>query len=718
MSSRNLGQLTIDLVAKIGGWTDGLSKAERELDSRTKRMNKMANDFGRGIGSALKGAAAGFIAFAGVAVSFDAVATGIKNAIDRADQLRDASIRLGIGVETLSAYGYAAQQTGTDIEELNKGLLRLSRNAQEALDPKSRQGQLFKALGIDRDSLSDLDRLVPQIADKFAQLQDGAQKAALAQELFGRSGANLIEFLNQGGDGIREFADRARELGIIIDDETAAAADDFNDQLADLKAAGTGLATQVAAELLPQLTDLVEWASDFVSDGDNAREIADDIADAMRGLADAIELVVRVGSGLSSLRENLAGAENWWRDLVGDFGANGVVSSTLKRAIPWAYEPLIGGPAPLPDAGAIPVTRLPAVSVTGKAPGKSDLELSLEKFFGTGGRASTGSRKSELTEQQKEAERLKETYDRLNESLAQQIALFGQDGEAAKLRYQLEHGELSKLTSVQKENLLAQAQKLDQMELEKELADAAEKRVKEDIESQERQHESIQAMLADMEVELEMLGKTREQQEILNNLRWAGVDANSAYGESIIQATQELSRQREMVDDQISAMDGLRDSARGFLGDLRDGVGIWDSLKNAALDFADVLFDIASRRLVEQIFGQYGSTSTGTSGGWMDALFGLFSGQSSGFGFADGGFTGYGGKYEPAGIVHKGEYVMPMDAVSRIGVANLDRIARGGSVGGVNQNFYTLGLETRETSERKAQLAGREARRALARTGR
>src|SRR5688500_4862087 len=220
MASRGLGSLTLDLIAKIGGFTGPLSKAERELQGSTRRMNKMANDFGRSIGSSLKAAAGSFLAFAGVTVSIGAAANAIKGAIDRADQLRDASIRLGVGVEVLSAYGYAAQQTGTDIEELNKGLLRLSRNATTALDPKSRQAGLFEALGVSKDALTDLNKLIPQVANAFAQMEDGATKAGLAQELFGKSGANLIEFLNQGEEGLKTFTDRARELGIVIDDET------------------------------------------------------------------------------------------------------------------------------------------------------------------------------------------------------------------------------------------------------------------------------------------------------------------------------------------------------------------------------------------------------------------------------------------------------------------------------------------------------------------
>ncbi len=52
------------------------------------------------------------------------------------------------------------------------------------------------------------------------------------------------------------------------------------------------------------------------------------------------------------------------------------------------------------------------------------------------------------------------------------------------------------------------------------------------------------------------------------------------------------------------------------------------------------------------------------------------------FHFAAGGFTGTGGKYEPAGIVHRGEFVFTKEATSRIGVGNLYRLMRGYATGG------------------------------------
>ena len=84
----------------------------------------------------------------------------------------------------------------------------------------------------------------------------------------------------------------------------------------------------------------------------------------------------------------------------------------------------------------------------------------------------------------------------------------------------------------------------------------------------------------------------------------------------------------------------------------------------------------------------------------FNALSGLMGGQTWTMGsllkniggFAGGGYTGDGGKYEPAGIVHKGEFVMTKEATQRIGVGNLYRMMRGYANGGVvGSSGYTGG---------------------------
>jgi phage-related minor tail protein len=85
----------------------------------------------------------------------------------------------------------------------------------------------------------------------------------------------------------------------------------------------------------------------------------------------------------------------------------------------------------------------------------------------------------------------------------------------------------------------------------------------------------------------------------------------------------------------------------------------------------DKLIDMAIQMLiVKPLMGLFGF-----SGG------GLVGGGGGVPGFAAGGYTGPGGKYEPAGIVHRGEYVMSKRATDRIGVGNLEALHRGALAG-------------------------------------
>src|SRR5690349_8304530 len=112
MANRSLGSLTLDLVARVGGFTAPLDKAARDLSKRTQEMQKDL----AAVGGAFKTLGAGLVGFfSGIAagvVSMDAF-FGAINQLDRLDEL---SAKTGISTEELSKLGYAAKLTGTDIE--------------------------------------------------------------------------------------------------------------------------------------------------------------------------------------------------------------------------------------------------------------------------------------------------------------------------------------------------------------------------------------------------------------------------------------------------------------------------------------------------------------------------------------------------------------------------------------------------------------------------
>ena len=100
------------------------------------------------------------------------------------------------------------------------------------------------------------EQILLEIADKFSNYSDGANKAALAMALFGKAGANLIPFLNNGRAGIEAMGIELERLGGVIMPDAARQANEFNDNLDRLKIASNSLAIEIGNALIPTLTEL------------------------------------------------------------------------------------------------------------------------------------------------------------------------------------------------------------------------------------------------------------------------------------------------------------------------------------------------------------------------------------------------------------------------------------------------------------------------------
>lgn len=180
---------------------------------------------------------------------------------EMADQAYKASQKAGTTVETFTSLAYAASQSDVSTEELSKGLAKLSKTAYDAATGGKASQDAFKALGVNiydvNGKLLPTDVMLKKIADSFEKHADGATKAALAQAVFGKSGADLIPFLNSGSKGINELQLEAAKLGLVLSDKTAKAAQELNDNLDALKnIATTGVMNAMNKELMPTLAKL------------------------------------------------------------------------------------------------------------------------------------------------------------------------------------------------------------------------------------------------------------------------------------------------------------------------------------------------------------------------------------------------------------------------------------------------------------------------------
>lgn len=234
-----------------------------------------------GLQSGAAAIAARFAAI-GAAITAGLGAIRIASLTDTLDQLDDLSEKSGITVERLSALRFAGETVGTSLEDIAVGARKLAQNMAAAAGGSKEAQAAFDAIGVAvknvDGSLRSSDQVLIDIADRFAGYRDGAAKAALAQEIFGKSGERLIPLLNRGAEGIRAATKEAEQLGVVFGADLAKKAADLNDNLAKLRLAAEGAA---ASGLGPLIAKLVEFTDKAIE----ARKRGTLLSDALKAIA-------------------------------------------------------------------------------------------------------------------------------------------------------------------------------------------------------------------------------------------------------------------------------------------------------------------------------------------------------------------------------------------------------------------------------------------------
>lgn len=276
----------------------------------------------------------GVLANLGVAVSVAGLTAMVKSAIDTGDALDEMSQRVGVSVETLSVWKPAAEQSGVSGESFEKGLRKLSTTMLEAATGSEDAARNFAAVGVEfknqDGTLRATDQVLLDLAERFKAMPDGAEKTALAVQLFGKAGADLIPFLNQGRDGINELAAEMQALGVQMSSETAAQAGNFNDALDKLHLATKSIGNQIIASLLPALNDMAGGMVESAKQGGTLRTILDGVVLVLKTLALGaatvgkafIALGEAIGAGVAAAVEALKGNTDGAKAIIADLKGN------------------------------------------------------------------------------------------------------------------------------------------------------------------------------------------------------------------------------------------------------------------------------------------------------------------------------------------------------------------------------------------------------------
>ncbi len=252
-----MAEVLAELVARITADASELKKAlaesERNMQETGKTMDKETKSMSQSFKELGK-------AFAIVGAAITATMTGVVLSFAKTgSELHDLALKTGVSVEALAGLKYAAEQNGASLGTVEMAIKRTSMAMSDIRDGSEATTKTFEKLGL---SLSDLEGLnVEQqfllIANAIATVSDPMSRAAIAVDLFGRSGTDMLPMLSEGADGLKKLM----EQGVILTgwtNEGAKSADALGDAFDTLKTSTMGLFNTVGSSLAPMLKNLAD----------------------------------------------------------------------------------------------------------------------------------------------------------------------------------------------------------------------------------------------------------------------------------------------------------------------------------------------------------------------------------------------------------------------------------------------------------------------------
>lgn len=231
--------------------------------------------FSSGLGKALKvGGLATAALGAAVAGATGAVVGGAKSVSEYGDKVDKMSQKLGLSTDAYQKWDYVLNLAGTDMQSTAAGLKTLTNKLDDAKNGNEDAIAAFERLGISMQDAANMSRedLFAAAISGFQQMEDSTERAALANDLFGRSGQNLAPLFNTSSEATQEMINRAEEYGMVMSEDAVAASAAFQDSLTTLSGTVDGLKNRLLSEFLPSMTQVTDGLA-MIFSGDTANGI-------------------------------------------------------------------------------------------------------------------------------------------------------------------------------------------------------------------------------------------------------------------------------------------------------------------------------------------------------------------------------------------------------------------------------------------------------------
>lgn len=332
----------IDLGALKITIDTGADKAKQELNSVGETAEKQESKFSKFGEGLKKGAMVGVGAVAGLATGITAMAT---KAADAAGDIDDMAQRTGTSAEEFQKLAYAAKLSGMETATLEKAMIKQQTAFADASSGNEAMIASYEQLGININEVGSSSEAFDLVIGRLADMEDETERNALANDIFGKSYAELAPLLNQGSEGINKLKQEAVDLGGVMSNEAVEAGAQFGDSLDAVKTATNGVFMEIGVQFLPILQKLLQWVLDHMPE----------IKKVIETVFKAVEIVVGiVGKAFDAILPILTKLYDWIepyfpviQDIVENtFGAIGKaveivtdifwgVVDAIKAAIEW-----------------------------------------------------------------------------------------------------------------------------------------------------------------------------------------------------------------------------------------------------------------------------------------------------------------------------------------------------------------------------------------------
>lgn len=468
MASRSLGTLTLDVIAKVGGFVAGMDKAERSSAKWRKEVEKNAVAVGAAIGTAV---------VAGVA----ALAAFTVSTVNAGNEISRLAAVAGSNTDEFQRYAAGAKAVGIESDKFADILKDVNDKVGDfLLNGGGELQDFFKTIapkvGVTAEAFRNLSG--PQALQLFASSLEkaGLSQAEMTQQMesLANDATMLLPLLRDNGAGFAVLGEAAEKAGAIMDQKTITATQ-------NLAAAGwlaqqsmAGIKNQLASALMPTLSDYSDILFDLGQDtemmtalSDGLRMVMDFGAKTALALAYAVELTGRSISGLVTI----VGGSFDGVDMSKPLEAIDKIKENSSRLAGEVGKDL----DKLDERYNKLWVRVDQAGSSGQASGKikeiADA-LALVNKEGAKGtfRAPTAEAEAMAKAAETAAKKLQSLFETTEEGYKRQIALINTETdkrkeatEVAKLQFEIESGNLKGLSDQRQEKLKQLAAELDQL---------------------------------------------------------------------------------------------------------------------------------------------------------------------------------------------------------------------------------------------------------------